>query len=125
MDSIQCNISYVYKPFRTPKTSIKGGLSTKYQIEDQFVSHYDSFVAQRVESLVVEAERKKPYIQSRIAIRDVIDETKKTLLPDELDNLIAAIRSTDIPIFEYIYHTGLTDGIWLSEKIEQLKNRYR
>ena len=40
---------------------------------------------------------------------------------DEVDCLINAARGMDIPIFEYIYQTGIMEGIKMYGLIEQVK----
>ena len=42
---------------------------------------------------------------------------------DEADCLISAVRSLNTPVFEYIYQTGIMDGIKMAALIEQVKNK--
>ena len=41
---------------------------------------------------------------------------------DDVDCLISAVKSLNTPIFEYIYQTGIMDGIKTAALIEQGKN---
>lgn len=89
--------------------------------ESVFSLYFESFSAQRVEVLTLEAEKTQEYLQGRNEIQEVIDATAKVMDSEALETLISAIRGADIPIFEYMYHAGIKDGIWISGQIEQVK----
>ncbi|MDO4416504.1 MAG: hypothetical protein Q4C20_15640 [Erysipelotrichaceae bacterium] len=93
------------------------------EIEYTLQSYLNSFIEKRVEQLTGIAEKQPDYLQSKQSIKHLIDNASQYMEPEDLDTLINAVRGADISIYEYMYHMGIRDGIWLSANIDQIKNR--
>lgn len=81
----------------------------------------DTFVEERVEQLTIDAEKTEGYIKGRRNMQHLIEKASRYIDLEDLDILINAVRGADIAIYEYMYKTGIKDGIWLSDHIEQIK----
>ena len=93
----------------------------KNEQESIFAPYLNAFVSQRVEQLTSEAEKLPAYKQSRESIKDQLSKAASAMGAEDLETLISAIRGTDIAIFEHIYRSGLRDGIWISGRLDQMK----
>jgi len=79
------------------------------------------FIQERVERLVLEGEKLPEFLRGKEELVPMRKQAAEAMGEDEAGCLINAARSLDIPIFEYIYQTGIMDGIRMSALIEQVK----
>lgn len=92
-----------------------------YQREPFSESEYRAFIQERVERLVSEGERLPEFQQDKEELVPLREQAVGGMDADEVDCLISTARGLDIPIFEYIYQTGIMDGIKIAALIEQVK----
>jgi hypothetical protein len=83
--------------------------------------YFKAFIQERVERLVLEGEKLPEFLQGKEELAPMRKQAAEAMDADEVDCLINAARGMDIPIFEYIYQTGIMDGIKMSGLIEQMK----
>ena len=83
--------------------------------------YFKAFIQERVERLVSEGEKLPEFLQDKEELIPLREQAVEGMDSDEVDCLLNAARGLDFPIFEYIYQTGIMDGIKMAALIEQVK----
>jgi len=89
--------------------------------EEVFFPYFDEFISRRVEELTIEAEKKPVFLQERSNLQILVDEAAKVMGMEALDSLISAVRGLDVFVSEYIYRTGIRDGIYFADYMDRIK----
>jgi len=89
--------------------------------EKVFFPYFEEFISRRVEELTIEAEKKPDFLQERSNLQTLIDEAAKAMGMEAVDLLISAVRGLDVFVSEYIYCTGIKDGIYFADYMDRIK----
>ena len=89
--------------------------------------HLREFLSERVEHLILKAEKMTDYIERQEKLQDSIEQFEKAV-PCELDleAFINNIKDGETPLSEYCYRIGIIDGIRIAGMIDRLeKGEYK